>query len=480
MTARERRDGAPGADPVSAETLFRLGAERLAAILASLADADPVVERRLRMELAVLAGAQAAAAEVRRRITALRKTIRSARWDRRRELRDELEAVRAVVVERIAAEDPAAALDLMWRFMELAGPVFDHVDDSDGLFGDVFRAGGEDVGHVAAAAKPDPSDFADRVHAALTANGYGEFDHLLGAALPALGQVGLARLKTRFGEDLDAAPADPEHGWRLSVPRMHLRQIADAEGDVDAYVALVSAEEGRSARMAAEVGRRLLAAGRAGEALAALDAARRPAAPMIADMADPPDVSWESVRIDVLVALGRRDEAQSMRWRAFEQRLDADRLREFLRALPDFEDDLAEERALAHAASFASFGAALAFFHRWTAPARAEALVLARRREIDGNAYWLLGPAAEWLAGRHPLAASLLLRAMIEDTLDGAKAKRYGHAARHLLECASLAPAVGDFAGIEGHEAFVERLAARHRRKAAFWTRYADLGGRSG
>jgi hypothetical protein len=43
------------------------------------------------------------------------------------------------------------------------------------------------------------------------------------------------------------------------------------------------------------------------------------------------------------------------------------------------------------------------------------------------------------------LAATLLRRAMIEDTLDGAKSSRYKHAARHLLECLSLESSIQDF-----------------------------------
>jgi hypothetical protein len=68
--------------------------------------------------------------------------------------------------------------------------------------------------------------------------------------------------------------------------------------------------------------------------------------------------------------------------------------------------------------------------------------VLARASEIDGNLYHLLDPAARLIEGKHPLAATLLRRAMIEDTLDGAKSTRYKHAARHLLECRSLAAGI--------------------------------------
>ena len=43
---------------------------------------------------------------------------------------------------------------------------------------------------------------------------------------------------------------------------------------------------------------------------------------------------------------------------------------------------------------------------------------------------------------------------MIEDTLDGAKSRRYRHAARHLMEADALAPAIVDYAGFKTNEEF--------------------------
>ena len=86
----------------------------------------------------------------------------------------------------------------------------------------------------------------------------------------------------------------------------------------------------------------------------------------------------------------------------------------------------------------------------------------------------MLDPAAQLIEGKHPLAATLLRRAMIEDTLEGAKSTRYKHAARHLLECASIAPSIQDFGVFETHESFVARLRARHSRKTGFWTQMAE------
>jgi hypothetical protein len=166
-----------------------------------------------------------------------------------------------------------------------------------------------------------------------------------------------------------------------------------------------------------------------------------------------------------------------LRWATFEERLSADQLRAYLKRLPDFDDVEAEERAMNHALGFRSFAAALGFFTEWPKPGRAAQLVLARGSEIDGNLYYLLDSTARLIEGKHPLAATLLRRAMIEDTLDGAKSTRYKHAARHLLECRSLAASIRDFGEFETHESFVSRLRARHGRKTGFWSQVSEWTG---
>jgi hypothetical protein len=93
-----------------------------------------------------------------------------------------------------------------------------------------------------------------------------------------------------------------------------------------------------------------------------------------------------------------------------------------------------------------------------------------RSGELDGDHYEILSPAADTLAAKYPLAATLLLRSMIDFTLKQGRAKRYRHAARHLAECASLASAIGDFGVVESHERYSDRLKQVHGRKTSFWT----------
>src|ERR1700756_1510529 len=87
-------------------------------------------------------------------------------------------------------------------------------------------------------------------------------------------------------------------------------------------------------------------------------------------------------------------------------------------------------------------------------------------RRVDGNHYEILTPPAEGRAGKHPLAAMLVLRAMVDFSLRNNRSGRYRHAARHLLECSSLGSAIEDFGRFEPHYAYEARLRREQRRKS--------------
>ena len=238
-----------------------------------------------------------------------------------------------------------------------------------------------------------------------------------------------------------------------------------------------------------EIGCRLLAASRIEEALAALETARPrwPTNGLALRMMTPPSSTAVAAAapgrtpiIGALDAAGQPERAQRLRWSIFETQLIAEPLRAFLKRLSDFEDMEAEERAMQHALGFGSFATALHFLSEWPNPIRAAQLVLTRTAEIDGDLYFLLEPAAQLIEDKHPLAATLLRRAMITDTLERAKSTRYKHAARHLVECASLARGIEDFGAVEVHDDFFRRLRSEHGRKAGFWSQLAELSGNGG
>ena len=415
-------------------------------------------------------------------------TLRQARsfvdWPKRRAFVKDLDLQRQLIVEKVADTRPDLALELLWRFMGLAEPVLNRVDDSRGDVGDVFRQACQDLGAIAAQSLA-------RSGAARRPGLRGRHGERLRRVRPAgrgrhAGTRGSGRRPAQGAVDgrLGGAPAKrrtasiPEPA-RSAAP---CRTSPTSEGDVDTFIAQETGR--RSPHGAAAIASRLLAAGRAEEALVFLKQGA-PAEPSARDLEDEWAFAlegtgtgdWERAWVEALLATGRQDEAQQFRWARFEARLDAAHLRAYLKALPDFEDVVAERKALDHALGFPHFAIALSFLIEWKELRYAARLVLERSREIDGNLYFVLDPAAKALEGKQPLAAALLRRAMIEDTLEGAKATRYRHAARHLLECRALEPGISDHGSFETHDAFVARLQARHGRKTGFWSQVAEHSG---
>lgn len=479
---------------LNTQNLVALGAERLAGLLIEISAGDAAARRRLRLELASAEGPAEAAREIRKRLTTIGRSRAFVDWDKVKALSRDLDDQRRAIVDQVAPSDPVEALDLMWRFLGLAASVFERCDDSHGSIGRVFGKAMDDLVDVAATAQPSPGDLAERAFAALCDNDYGQYDGLVGALAPVLGGEGLIHLKQRVADMSDAPPPPPTRGERLVVGwgesgpfhadqlitsvRVHtvrraLADIADALGDADAYIAQYDENARASPAIAARIAERLLGAGRAREALEAVqraDVGREGRRLARIGEGGRLDDDLEAVRIAALDALGRADEAQAARWRWFERSLLARALRDHLKRLPDFDDVEVEERALDVASAHADVHAALSFLIGWPALAQAAAMTLRRTAEIDGDRYEILTPAAEALMGKHPLAATLLLREMIDFTLEQARASRYRHAARHLQECASLAASIADFEGVETHDAYVTRLRIAHGRKAGFWS----------
>ena len=108
---------------VTLDNLMALGPERLVVILVELADGNAEAKRCLRLELAAQEGGDSIAAEIGKRITALRSARSFVDWQKRREFVRDLDQQRAMIADRVAPIRPDLALDLMWRFLDLAEPV---------------------------------------------------------------------------------------------------------------------------------------------------------------------------------------------------------------------------------------------------------------------------------------------------------------------------------------------------------------------
>jgi hypothetical protein len=467
---------------LNAKNLEALGAERLAQLLIEISTGNAAAKRKLRLALAGAQSPREAAREIAKRLTSIAKGKSTINWKKRNAFVDDLQTLRRGIVDQVAPQDPGDGLFLMWRFMSLANPVIERCHGADDAVIRVFHDACADLGALASAAEPRRDLLVDMMYDALNENAYGQYKGLISVLAPVLGEQGLDQLRQRFdalmnelaqisgSTDGSRRESTEEYVARIASRRKQrntrraLLELADVQGDVDGFIAQFDPDARTIPAVAIEIARRLLGADRAAEALKIIDAAD-------VDEDDYDLFDWQDVRIDSLEALGRSEEVQAFRWTCFEQHLSADYLRDYLKRLADFDDIEAEERAMMYAMSCPSLFAALRFFLDWSSPALAAQLLVSRHEEIDGDHYEILVPAAESLSERHPLAATLALRAMIDFTLMKARSKRYSYAADHLVTCGSLAPAISDFGAFETHEAYVTRLKKVHAHKLSFWSR---------
>ena len=440
-----------GKRTLNAKNLQTLGAAALAELLIEVSAGNAVIQRRLRLALAAETGAEGAAQEVRKRLAAIARSTTFIDSTRRKALLADLEAQQQAICGPIANADPALALELQVRLLELGEGVLDRCSDSTGAVIGLFQRGVAALATLASAAGTTPQILVAHAAELLQESGYGQFEGLIPALAPVLGEAGLQQLEMALLE-------------RGGVDRFTREQLAQGRGDLDGYLALFEPSQLRWPDTAAAVAGHLLQGGRAEQALTVLNHAAQ--APTIREAE-----AWHATRIAVLDALGRREEAQQHRWQVFSHTLSIPLLRDYLKRLDDFSDGEAEERAFALAEQHPLPLAALHFLVFWPSLPRAARYVIEHGHDWDGDVYEILEPAAERLSAEHPLAASLLLRSMVVFALSMGRSKRYRYAADHLRDCERLGARIDDWQGWESHASFAGRLREAYGQRWSFWQR---------
>jgi hypothetical protein len=438
-----------GKRTLNAKNLQTLGAAALAELLIEVSAGNAVIQRRLRLALAAAGGADGAAQEVRKRLSSIARSTTFIDSAKRKALLADLEAQQQAIKGPIATADPALAVELQVRLLELSEGVLDRSSDSTGAVIGLFQRGVDALACLAAAAGTKPQELVEHAAELLQENGYGQFEGLIPALAPVLGEAGLLQLEEALLE-------------RGGVDRYTMEQLAQGRGDLDGYLELFEPSQLTWPDTAAEVAGHLLRGGRAEQALTVLDHAAKATRIMEAQ-------AWHATRIAVLEALGRSEDAQQHRWLVFRHTLSIPLLRDYLQRLDDFADVEAEEQALAVVEQHPLPLAALQFLVFWPSLPRAARYVIEHCHDWDGDAYEIYEPAAERLSADHPVAASLLLRSMVVFALAMGRSKRYRYAAEHLRQCERLEARIDDWQGFESHNSFVGRLREAFAQKWSFW-----------
>ena len=215
-------------------------------------------------------------AEIRRRLDFIGRSRTYIELERRDAFIADIEKQRRAIREQVAKHDPGDALDLLWQLTELAGSVILRCDNRDDTVLDAFRAACHDLAEIAAESGPNRVKLADRTFQAICANSFGQYADLIIMPAPALEHDGLEHLKARVSEMAQRSvpmPLDNErtvirHGpagpvYADDLDRFDhdililraLEDIADAQGDVDAYIALQGGASRTVPAVAAEIAR---------------------------------------------------------------------------------------------------------------------------------------------------------------------------------------------------------------------------------
>lgn len=380
---------------VTAQNLASLGAERLAEILVEVAETRTDLKRRLRMELAAGLGAMHLVPEIDKRLGALETSKGQVTWRQKPAFLRDLDAVRGLIAERLAADAPEAALERIWRFLATYPKTSARLRERETAFEAVYDRAAGDLGavlashdaHLAANALVDAAQAAPQAWARWT-------PHVTASLPPETARLALTLAQARA----KAAP-----GWIVVV-----RHLADAAGDVAAWRATHSGPALETPPTAVELARRWMAVGEVEAAGAAL----RVAAPKprgLRGRLPAPDFAWESAWIDYLEASGDADGAQAIRWDSFQRTLDIGRAKAFVSRFGDFDDVEAEGKVLAYASTYGDVAQGLAVLMAWPALSEASRMILERGQDAkiepeDAEAW------AVKLRRRFPAAAHKLLR----------------------------------------------------------------------
>lgn len=468
------------------ENLAAIGADALASLVLRLVEGEALLKRLARQELLAHADPAGLAANARKRFAAIRRATGYLSESSESALARELSELAVLIETRLAPDKPDDAFELLWSMLQLWHGIYDRVDD---YYGEEINHAMKNVlgivGRLAPKVTTGSESLAESVFETVFGFPNDGMTHAVKALGETLGEAGLTRLKELTISLMDGELSDEDIS-RFSLPystnkknevrkrrddaaRTILKDIADVQGDVDAWIAVYGEFEMTSPGVAEGAARRLIEANRAQEAFRIVEESVAKEGRFVT-----PELRILS--FDCLEALGRIDELRDSLWNHFERHLSVDSLRRLLRNLPDFEDEEALERARKHVLSFGRVHRALEFCIDWPDLPLAARLVEARAEELDGNRYEILSPSADALEAEHPLAAVLLWRPMILFALEKKRTTRYRYAGRHFQSCATADAAIKNYGNHPHHADFEKKLREEHGRKEGFWSLTGSAG----
>jgi Family of unknown function (DUF6880) len=442
---------------IKEEELVAAGAEKLAHILLSLYENRLDLRKYLDCVFAGLeANPKKLIAFIKKELTALKKSTRFIDYYAAGEFCHRLELLRSQIADELGQKSPNDAFELMLTFLDLHEAMLNRVDDSNGGVGNVFMQACQDLGRLCTQAR-ESRDIVTLIYERFMHNDYGIYDDIIHHFKDALGKEGLEALKSQLQNGIKSRASDN--------CIKGLKDIADCQKDVDAYIRVCSIQGVPAAYEHLEIAKRLVDQWRGKEALKWLDS-----------MDIPETHGWQhdryALKLQALELCGEYEAAQVERLAWFEKTLCVKTYGQILQyANSDFKESFTKA-AIQRAFSPSAPHLGLHFLIQIHDFENAAKFVRHFKDTFYGRCYSTLRPAADLLKESDPLAAILLYRKLLEAVLQEAKSKYYPYAAKDLVMCAVLSSKVTDWEECIDHTTYYNGLLATHKRKLAFWSAY--------
>jgi len=469
---------------LSIDSLEELGTEKLAKLILDEAERSASFRKLVAAALARAKGPEAVAKLIDRRIGALEKA-RLHRVGQGESLPRRSEGDRRHHGRRTGQSFPAMAIERLLRFVATHESVFERVDDFSGGIQEVYYDAIAAIGDLAAKLKADEADLLpESIMASLGESTHGYLVDVAKAVTGRLSEMTLSRwdgmlaAPQRKQTDGDGKK-DRYHSTNVSQLRNVRQAIANARGDLDGDRA-----RGTEASQFPGHHRDCRAPARGGQATRSARLGAQ-GEPLSAEIYKPGGYCRRgfATRRAITAAVESRSKDPRNTWRkasgsespmgSVEGTLNAGMLRDYIDALPDFDEFEGLDRAFAHALGSKRLYLALEFFLEWPRLDLAAKIVVDNHLKWAVQLYHILLPPAEALTHDHPVAATILYRALLDDILTRARSKAYPHAARYLKKLDELAVQSDDGSlqstGIDAHPTYRSALRKSHSRKAGFW-----------
>jgi len=438
--------------------LIDLGADALADALLNLAvhseEADDLIEQ-------LIATPKENIQRYKKKLSSLKRSRRFIDWRGSAGFARELEMLLQDL--KSGVDDPLTGVELVAAFYEADNTIFEMCDDSSGNIGDVFRYDAKDLFAEYASRCDDKEKIADIILKVNQMDNYGIRDTLIDCAGECLPEEVIRTMIVTLQNWADKEKDEYDKRHHLMLIESLARQIKDAKLFEKTRIA---SWEKLSTAALIDIALVYLASGDVETAHSWLKKI-------------PADETFQAYERDKLLEeiyqkQGNSEKLTELLYQKFRSYYSIDTLQALLDVIGhDKRDEVVADEVTQILKTEGLRESDAEFMIAIGKMDEAEAYLLKRADQLDGNHYGSLLSLAEAMESENRLlVTSLIFRSLLISILDRGYTKAYPHGVQYLKKLDKLSVVITDWKDFNHHEAFKEQIIKAHGRKRSFWSKY--------